>query len=47
MQIGSTDDFEQQYMAKFRAIASTYGIFVEYSIDRAASGSTLTFLSPV
>jgi hypothetical protein len=43
MQIGVTDDFERQYMAKFRAIASTYGIFVEYSIDRAARDIGLHF----
>lgn len=43
MQIGVTDDFERQYMAKLRAIASTYGIFVEYSIDRAARDIGLHF----
>lgn len=35
MKIGATDDFETQYMAKFRQIAAPYGLFMEYATDRA------------
>lgn len=43
MQIGVTDTFEDGYMAKFRAIASDYGVFVEYARDTAARDIGLHF----
>lgn len=43
MQIGVTDTFEDDYMAKFRAIASAYGVFVEYARDAGARDIGLHF----
>lgn len=43
MKIGSADDLENLYMAKFREFAANYGIFVEYTIDRAARDIGLHF----
>lgn len=43
MQIGVTDTFEDGYMAKFRGIASNYGVFVEYARDAAARDIGLHF----
>src|SRR5947209_2265277 len=43
MKIGETDDFESQYMAKFRAIAAPHGVFVEYQVDRAGRDIGLHF----
>lgn len=34
--IGTTDAFEQNYMAKFEALATHHGVFVKYERDRAA-----------
>jgi hypothetical protein len=36
MKIAKVDDFETNYVNKFRALASPYGIFLEYEKDRAA-----------
>lgn len=43
MKIGKTDAFEDAYMAKFRAIASYHGVFVEYARDAAARDIGLHF----
>lgn len=34
--IGRTDAFEQDYMARFEALATKHGVFVKYERDRAA-----------
>jgi hypothetical protein len=46
MKIGATDDFEAQYMARFRQLAAPHGIFVEYSADRAGRDIGLHFTQP-
>lgn len=46
MKIGEKDDFESQYMAKFRAMAAPHGIFVEYEVDRAGRDIGLHFTQP-
>ncbi|MDP9628733.1 UNVERIFIED_ORG: hypothetical protein J2W85_000781 [Ensifer adhaerens] len=43
MKIGKTDTFEDAYMAKFRSLASNYGVFVEYARDAAARDIGLHF----
>lgn len=35
MKIGATDEFESLYMTKFRQLAASYGVFIEYERDRA------------
>ncbi len=35
MKVGARDDFENDYMGKFRALAAPHGLFVEYERDRA------------
>lgn len=46
MKIGAKDDFEQQYMARFRHLAAPHGIFVEYQTDRAGRDLGLHFTQP-
>lgn len=43
MKIGSNDDLEISYMAKFRQMASEFGVFTEYERDRAARDIGLHF----
>lgn len=43
MQLGQTDSFEHVYMAKFRALASAYAVFVEYPRDVAGRDLGLHF----
>lgn len=43
MKIGEKDDFEGQYMAKFRAMAAPHGVFMEYQVDRAGRDIGLHF----
>lgn len=35
LEIGKTDSFEQNYMAKFEQLATSHGVFVKYERDRA------------
>ena len=44
--IGEEDEFERIYTAKFRALASKFGLFVEYDQDRAAIDIGLHLTEP-
>jgi hypothetical protein len=46
MKIGAADEFENFYMTKFRQLAAPYGLFVEYTRDRAGRDIGLHLTQP-
>lgn len=46
LEVGKTDAFEREYMAKFRGLAAKYGEFVAYERDRGARDIGLHLVEP-